>query len=352
MSFKHGMAALNLEMSDRVPRTEYSIMNHWEAVEAYTGHKITEQSSQEEKKAAQGAFFSAWNFDFIWNVLIQHEYLGKYYTDMGHAIFEQDGSDFRETGGAVFEDPEDALNFDPVESLPHYHHNDLVAQFNDQYDKSCAVYDDCVNMTGTYITAFSGLIDMLGWDMLLMAAGTDIKRFGALMKRYIEWMKPFYRALAESKTPVVMVHDDIVWTSGPFVAPQWYREFLFPGYKELFAPVLESGKKLIYTSDGTYTEFIDDIADVGVHGFVMEPTTDMEYVAKKYGKTHSFVGNADTRILLMGTKDDIRAEVKRCMDIGKHCPGFFMAVGNHIPSNTPLDNVKWYEECYREMSKR
>ena len=50
----------------------------------------------------------------------------------------------------------------------------------------------------------------------------------------------------------------------------------------------------------------------------MEPCTDMNYIAEKYGKTHSFIGNADTRILLNGTKEDIYQEVKRCMDIGKN----------------------------------
>ncbi len=352
MSIKHGVSALNLEMTDRVPRTEYSVEGHWQAVEAFTGIKITSNSTEQEKFVAQQAFFKAWNYDLMWGVLINNSFLGSYYTDMGHANYEEGGVDFRETGTAVFEDEEDVFAFDPMEKLPHYTEAELINRFNDDYDKRCERSPDAINMTGTYITAMSGLIDILGWDMLLLSAGVDYERFGRLMCRYIEWMKPFYTALAKSKTPYVMAHDDIVWTSGAFIDPQWYKKYIFPGYKELFAPVIESGKKLLYTSDGTYDEFIDDIVNCGVNGFVMEPTTDMGYIAEKYGKTHSFIGNADTRVLLMGGKDDIYAEVKRCMDIGKKCPGFFMAVGNHIPANTPLDSIKWYEEFYRELSKR
>ena len=40
------------------------------------------------------------------------------------------------------------------------------------------------------------------------------------------------------------------------------------------------------------------------------------------------------------------------MDIGKRCPGFFMAVGNHIPANTPVDNALWYNEYYEKMAVR
>ena len=123
-------------------------------------------------------------------------------------------------------------------------------------------------------------------------------------------------------------------------------------HKRYIDPLKQAGKKVLYTSDGTYDEFIDDIAACHFDGFVLEPTTDMAYIAEKYGKTHAFVGNADTRILLNGTREDIENEVKRCMDIGKKCPGFIMAVGNHIPPNTPVENALWYNECFEKMRRR
>jgi hypothetical protein len=29
-----------------------------------------------------------------------------------------------------------------------------------------------------------------------------------------------------------------------------------------------------------------------------------------------------------------------------------MAVGNHIPSNTPVENVLYYEQVYEELARR
>jgi uroporphyrinogen-III decarboxylase len=209
-----------------------------------------------------------------------------------------------------------------------------------------------VNMTGIYITSISGMLEVFGWEMLLLAAGTDLAEFGELTERYAAWVMPFFEALAETDVPVVMIHDDIVWSSGPIFSPRYYRSFIFPNYKKFFAPLRDSGKKIMFTSDGNYTQFIDDIANCGVHGFIMEPTTDMAYIAEKYGKTHVFIGNADTRVLLSGSRAEIRAEVERCMKIGKACPGFFLATGNHIPSNTPVENVLYYFEVYEALSKR
>ena len=198
----------------------------------------------------------------------------------------------------------------------------------------------------------SGLIELLGWDMLLTAAGLDQRRFGEFTNRYAKWIGQYFDALAASEAPVVMIHDDIVWTSGPFIHPDWYRNYIFPAYKGMFQPLVETGKKIIFTSDGDYTCFIDDIAGAGVHGFVLEPVTDMTYVAEKYGQTHVIIGNADTRVLLSGSHDAIYREVKRCMQIGRGCPGFFMAVGNHIPANTPVENSCYYNQVYNELARR
>jgi uroporphyrinogen-III decarboxylase len=225
-------------------------------------------------------------------------------------------------------------------------------KYDRHYENAVRAFPSAVNMTGIYITCLSGLIYLLGWDMLLTAAGLDRARFSEMTNRYERWIEPYFIGLANSAAPVVMVHDDIVWTSGAFIHPSWYREFVFPNYARLFDYLRQKGKIICFTSDGDYTEFIDDIAGCGVNCFVMEPLTDMAYVSQKYGKTHSFIGNADTRVLLYGSKDDIYGEVKRCMDIGKRRPGFFMAVGNHIPANTPVDNILHYNEAYEKLSRR
>jgi uroporphyrinogen-III decarboxylase len=108
----------------------------------------------------------------------------------------------------------------------------------------------------------------------------------------------------------------------------------------------------MFTSDGNFDKFIDDIAQTGVHGFVFEPLTSLEYIVEKYGQTHVVIGNADTRILLSGARAQIRAEVERCLALGRNCPGFFMAVGNHIPPNTPVENALYYNRVYEELCWR
>lgn len=352
MTYSDGWAALNLEMPARVPHTEYSVREHWDVVRRVTGMDVHAHSPEALRKKASKALAVAWNYDIFWSTLVAGEELSALHTDMGHAEYADEGVDRRDTVFCPFQSPEEvlALDFDAV-----YGRVDLAdwkRRFEEHYREQSAWLPDGVHMTGVYTTLISGLIDILGWDMLLMTAGVDPQGFGQVANRYAAWNQQFFDALAAADVPVVMIHDDIVWSSGAFINPRWYREFVFPNYKKYIAPLRDSGKKILFTSDGNYTRFIDDIAACGVHGFVMEPTTDMAYIAEKYGKTHAFIGNADTRILLSGIKADIRAEVERCMTIGKPCPGFFLAVGNHIPANTPTENVLYYQEVYEELSRR
>ncbi|MBN1877579.1 MAG: hypothetical protein JXA33_25375 [Anaerolineae bacterium] len=352
MSYTDGWAALNLEMPKRVPHTEYSVTAHWEVIKAVTGIEITPMSPDVLKHQAGLALMQAWNFDFRWSTLIGGEELAACHTDMGHAEYAAGGVDRRNTISCPFKTPEEVLVFDPWEVYGPRDKAELARRFEAHYQQQREETPDMVTMTGVYVTVISGLIDIFGWEMLLLAAGTDPQKFGEVTNRYASWIQQYYDALGEAAVPVVMVHDDIVWSAGPFISPRWYRQYVFPNYKKLFAPLRESGKKIMYTSDGDYTKFIDDIADCGVHGFVLEPWTDMAYIAAKYGQTHVFIGNADTRILLSGTQASIRAEVERCMALGKGCPGFFLAVGNHIPPNTPTENVLYYQQMYEELSVR
>ena len=132
----------------------------------------------------------------------------------------------------------------------------------------------------------------------------------------------------------------------------WFARSIFPRYKKLFREVKEAGKILMFCSDGDFTEFIDDIADAGADGFIFEPMTDLELMVSKYGQTKAMIGNIDTRALTFGTKNDVRREVERCANLGRDCPGFFFAVGNHIPHNVPIDNALYYLDLIVELGKR
>ena len=237
MSYQDGIAAIRLEMPDIIPRTEYSADMHWNLITAVTGLYVDEHSSGADRSKAVSAFVKVFFFLFIWNVLTGRQIFGDIRTDMGHAVYAAHGTDFSTDIHELFEDPEDVFKFDLYEVFGTRDIDTLTREYDENYDAQCLRYPDCVNMTGIYVTCISGLIELLGWNTLLLAAGMNPKEFGAFILRYTNWIQQYFNALACSKAPVVMVHDDIVWTSGAFMHPDFYRQYVFSSYKKLFKPL-------------------------------------------------------------------------------------------------------------------
>ncbi len=339
-----------LEMPERIPFFEaVAHAEHFPLISKVTGLDVGEGSSFEVKTLATHRFIEAWDYGIMNGALIHRAEFGEYHTRMA-------GSTTRgtkiEAGRPLFEDPEDVLNFDPWVTFGEKDRGELLRRFNEHYAAKCRQYPDLVNVTGVYVTLITGLTILFGWEMLLTACGLDPERFGELTDRYASWILQYYEAMAESDVPVIWSHDDIVWSAGAFLDPAWYRRFVFPNYKKLWAPLRDAGKRIIYVCDGDYSEFVDDVVAAGAHGFYLEPFTDMEYIAERYGRSHVFIGNADTRILLSGGPEEIRGEVRRCIGVGKNCPGFFFSVGNMIPKNTPVENALVMFDEFERLRRR
>jgi hypothetical protein len=337
MSYERGIAAFNLEMTDQVPHTQYITHPAWL------------DYVRKKKGKPEAGWEELLDFDYVWSVDGPSWNRGRW-TDMGHAVFQADGSDYRLPEESPFTDVEQIYSLDPEEEYGHIDLDEQTEKYRDWCKQSLG--REYVISGGTYNTVVSFAIAAFGWENLLLAAGTDPERFGEMLNRWADYLMVFVQAWVRTDIEVYHSHDDMVWTEGAIFEPEFYRTYVFPNYRKMWDCARDAGKKILFTSDGNYTEFVDDIAEAGAEGFIFEPTTDLEYVCSKYGKTHVIMGNADCRILMFGSEEDIYAEVKRCMDLGRDCPGFFFAVGNHIPPNVPVESAEACMDAYREMRGR
>lgn len=353
MAEKQAWQALNLEFPAKVPRTEYSAHFHWPLVKQVTG--IDAMAEPERQQEASSRFVAAWDYGMMWNVLVHNSFLeekGGRTTKMGHAAYQVGGTDFDPTVRLAFAEPEEALTVDPCREYGEFDRADLVRRFEEDYRTAVRNYPGALNMSGVYITLFSGLIEIFGFEQLLYLIGLHEKEFGKFIDGYAAWIRQFFEAYAATDIPVMMVHDDLCWTSGPVHHPDWYRRAVFPHIAELIGIVKRAGKKVYFTSDGTIDEFFDDIADWGVDAVVMEPTCDIRKFLTRHGKHCGAVGGMDCRDLMSKSDAEIEREMRDLMAFGKQFPGFMLAVGNHIPNNVPVDKALLYHRLYEELAQR
>ena len=346
MGYKIGMAAFNLTFSERVARTEYT--DSWEIVKYFSG-----KDPQVDPTAWQG-YNEAVHIDYCWTINDGPVPLAKRgrITDMGHAVYNEDGSDFREMTPSPFKSPEEVLAFNAVKEYGLLDYRGLVNYYEDWY-RNAQGNQDIVISGGYYNTLVSGAIQIFGWDMLLEAMATDQQRFGEdVLGSIFDLSMHHYRAWAETSIEIFMCHDDMVWTSGPFANPDFYRKYIIPRYAELWKPLREAGKKVIYCSDGTFDMFADDLAAAGAHGFCFEPTNNLAMLVEKFGQSHVLMGGADCRTLTFGSKEEIEKELTEIFALTRDCPGMIFATGNHLPGNIPLENAIFYFELIERLGRR
>lgn len=336
MSYDIGIRTIKLQPTDRLAHTEYC--SSYALIRAVTGLDPQTDSSAGRK------FKDAWQFDFLWvanDGPVNWGHRGRV-TEMGHAEFLEGGIDKRDNIACPFKDVEEVLNFDAVEEYGLPDMDELVTFYENAYQSGRQANPDQVFTGGYYNTIVSGAIRAFGWDMLL-AAAADRERFDRVLDSIFRVSMHYFQAQAKTSIEAFICHDDMVWSQGAFMHPDFYRSAIFPRYKKLWDVLHEAGKKVLFCSDGDFDEFVDDIADAGADGFIFEPMTDLDYVVENYGRTHAIVSSkVDCRTLTFGTPERIRHEIDETLKIAKACPGFMFAVGNQIPSNVPVDNALYY----------
>jgi hypothetical protein len=190
-----------------------------------------------------------------------------------------------------------------------------------------------------YCTSFMWGICIFGWDVFLMALGTDPDRTGKALQRISAVTEKMYQYFALcDNAEFVVAHDDLCMTSGPVISPEWYRKYIYPEYEKIFAPIKKAGKTVIFLSDGNVLPLAHDIAPM-VDGFIFESSTPADFMFENFGKDKCLIGGIDARVLTFGTENEVEKHVKDVIAKGGQCPGYVIACSNTIPANVPIKNV-------------
>lgn len=330
---------INLKPTKRWGHTEYSLGYHPDYLAKHTG---LAQGDPNLLRCAHDKF----EFDFIWNVndgLVDWKNAGRV-TDMGHASYVADGSDQRAPSESPFKTMEEVWDFDAVKEYGLPDKDEQVRTYEQQVQQSRQAFPNQLTTGGFYKSIVSGAIAAFGWDMLLMAA-SDPCKMEHVLDSFFRFTRFHMKAWARTSVDVVIQHDDFVWTSGAFMNPDFYRTVIIPRYAELWKPIHEAGKKVLFCSDGDYSEFTKDVAEAGADGFIFEPCMDFKSMVDTFGKTHCLVGSCvDCRDLTFQKWDKVKADIDKTFEVLADCKGAIVAVGNHLPPNIPEAMLDQYFE--------
>ena len=145
------------------------------------------------------------------------------------------------------------------------------------------------------------------------------------------------------------------------VGPDTYREFIKPYHKELVEYFKAKNVGTTIHICGTTHQIHADLVEVGFVAITIDldqqadPALQVDQLDRlvTLGNQHSVVtvGNVDVTIFERATKEQIEAEVRRCLDTVGTRSRFVLSTSCELPPRANPDCVTWFMEAARELGR-
>jgi uroporphyrinogen decarboxylase len=157
----------------------------------------------------------------------------------------------------------------------------------------------------------------------------------------------------EGLIDVTQVTDDLGSQTGPMISPALYREFYKPHHNKMIQLAHDFGIRVMHHDDGSCRAFLPELVDMGID--ILNPVQwncpgmDTRELKAEFGSRICFHGGIENqKILPFGTPEDVRAEVRHCIDtLASDGTGYIVCSCHCIQPITPIENIiALYDEAY------
>ncbi len=194
------------------------------------------------------------------------------------------------------------------------------------------------------------------WDSLrgTQAMIMDLYDHTELLKKLFAGYREYCVALIDhvcTNSPIDSIGVGGSSTSMSVINPDLHREFSLDFGKAVCAVSHRHGKPVLYHMCGKSRDALQITAEMGVDCFdaLESPPTgnvDLAEVKKTFAGRVALRGNVNSiTVMLQGTPETVRADVRRCMEAAKEGGGYILGVGDQTPYHTPEENLRAFVEA-------
>jgi uroporphyrinogen decarboxylase len=157
--------------------------------------------------------------------------------------------------------------------------------------------------------------------------------------RFGEVFYPLKAGLSYSEAPA----------SCSLISPKMYRTFIFPHHKQIVDHFKEKKVGTGLHICGYTDPILEDIVNTGVTNISIDAPANLAKAVEVTKGKAVLIGNVNTNLFFLGSKDDMEKAVKNCIDIAAPNSGFILASGCEVPGIAPPEKIQWFMDAARRF---
>jgi len=141
------------------------------------------------------------------------------------------------------------------------------------------------------------------------------------------------------------------YASCSLISPKIYKDFIKPYHKKLCDDFKSKGGFLALHICGLIDPIMEDIVETGISFFSLDAPSSLEKFVEQVGKKIVVMGNVPTTHFSTGTRDEMEAAVRHCIETAAEGSGYILSSGCEIPLDSTEDRVSHYFEYSHQYGR-
>jgi len=129
------------------------------------------------------------------------------------------------------------------------------------------------------------------------------------------------------------------------VSPHMFRTFILPYLQDIVAHFQQTGAAMTLHICGYVDPIMEDMVASGAAAISIDSPSSLKRLIEVSQKKVVIIGNVPTLLFLEGTKEQMEAAVRECIDIAAAGSAYILCSGCEVPQDTPIEAIEYFKEA-------
>ena len=187
-----------------------------------------------------------------------------------------------------------------------------------------------------------------GAEALLMDTATDPQFVHELMKFATEVVREMGDALIDAGFSPSLGEAA---ASCSLISPRIYREFIKPYHKELCSYFRSKNRFMSLHICGKIDPIMEDLLDTGIYLLSLDAASSLQKLVQLADRKIVIMGNVPTTHFSSGSRREMEASIRQCIETAAAESGYILASGCEIPFDSTEDRLDHFFEYSRQYGR-